>query len=79
MPSGTDAEAGATVTVVTTGAGGGTALTVTVEVPNSPALVAVIVAEPALIPVTKPLVLTVAAAALFVDQVTLCPVMTFPF
>jgi hypothetical protein len=48
------------------------------EVPVLPELVAVIVAEPAATPVTTPLEFTVAAAALLVDQVTVCPVMTLP-
>jgi hypothetical protein len=75
-PATTDADVGATVTVVTTG---GTAVTVMLEVPVLPELVAVIVAEPAATPVTTPLEFTVAAAALLVDQVTVCPVMTLPF
>jgi len=66
-PATTDADVGATVTVVTTG---GTAVTVMLVVPDFPELVAVIVAEPAAIPVTTPLEFTVAAAALLVDQVT---------
>jgi hypothetical protein len=62
--------------VVTTG---GTAVTVMLDVPDFPPLVAVIVAEPAATPVTTPLEFTVAAAALLVDQVTVCPVITLPF
>jgi hypothetical protein len=49
------------------------------DVPDFPELVAVIVADPAATPVTKPLEFTVAAAGLFVDQVTVCPVITLPF
>jgi hypothetical protein len=49
------------------------------DVPVFPELVAVIVAEPAATPVTTPLTLTVAAAALLLDQVTVCPVITLPF
>jgi hypothetical protein len=49
------------------------------DVPDLPELVAVIVAEPAATPVTTPLELTVAAARLLVDQVTVCPVITLPF
>jgi hypothetical protein len=49
-----------------------------VDVPLLPALVAVIVADPAATPVTTPLEFTVAAAALLVDQAMVCPVMTFP-
>jgi hypothetical protein len=75
-PATTDADVGATVTVVTTG---GTAVTVMLDVPVLPELVALIVAEPAATPVTTPLVFTVAAAELLVVQVTVCPVMTLPF
>jgi hypothetical protein len=78
-PTTIDAVEGATVTVVTTGGGGGGAeVTVTLEVPNFPAHVAVIVADPAPTPVTTPLALTVAAAALLVDQTTVCPLITLP-
>ena len=66
---------GLTVTVVTTGGGDATVM---LELPDFPAHVAVIVAEPAATPVTMPVELTVAAAALLVDQVTVCPVITFP-
>jgi hypothetical protein len=52
---------------------------VIVEVPVLPELVAVIVAEPAATPVTTPLAFTVAAAALLVVHVTVCPVITLPF
>jgi hypothetical protein len=48
------------------------------DVPDFTELVAVIVAEPAATPVTTPLELTVAAAALSVDQATVCPVITLP-
>jgi hypothetical protein len=78
-PATIDAEAGATVTVVTTGVGGGAAVTVMLDVPTLPELVAEIVAEPAATPVTTPLELTVAAAALFVDHAMAWPDMTFPF
>ena len=64
----TDADAGRTLTVVTTGTGG--AVTVMAEVPDLPELVAVMVADPAATPVTTPLELTVAAARLLLDQVT---------
>jgi hypothetical protein len=47
-----------------------TAVTVTTELPDFPELVAEIVAVPAATPVTTPLELTVAAAALLVDQTT---------
>jgi len=74
-PATTDADVGATVTVVTTGG----AVTVMLEVPVLPELVAVIVADPAATPVTTPAEFTVAAAALLVVHVTVCPVMTLPF
>ena len=64
------------MTVVTTG---GEAVTVIADVPDLPELVAVIVAEPAATPVTTPVEFTVAAAALLVDHVTVCPAITFPF
>jgi deoxyribose-phosphate aldolase len=76
VPATIDTDGGATVTVVTTG---GTAVTVMLDVPVFPELVAVIVAEPAATPVTTPLELTVAAAVLLLDQVTVCPVITLPF
>jgi hypothetical protein len=55
------------------------AVTVMPDVPDFPELVAVIVAEPAATPVTTPLEFTVAAAALLVDHVTVCPDITLPF
>src|SRR5712691_5058473 len=58
-PSVTLADAGLTVTEAT-----GTFVTVMVDVPLCPSLVAVIVAEPAATPVTNPLAETVAAATL---------------
>src|SRR5213080_2092251 len=67
-PACTDAVAGLTVTDAT-----GTVLTVIVAVPPCPSLVAVIVAEPAVTPVTSPLPLTVATAGLLLDQVTVRP------
>src|SRR5207248_11673702 len=48
-------------------------------VPLCPSLVAVIVAEPAATPDTKPLAETVAAAALLVAQVTTRPLRAVPF
>jgi len=77
-PTTIEAVGGATVTVVTTGGGGGAAATVIADVPDFPAQVAVIVADPAATPVTTPVELTVATFALLVDQAMLCPVMTFP-
>jgi len=68
------AAAGLTVTDAT-----GTFVTVTAAVPLCPSLVAVIVAEPAAAPVTKPLAETVAAAALLVAQVTTRPLRAVPF
>ena len=73
-----DAVAGATVTVVTTGGGGGVAVTVTLDVPDFPAVAAVIVAEPTATPVTRPLEFTVAVAGLLLDHVIVWPVMTCP-
>src|SRR5438552_784544 len=49
------------------------------DVPLCPSLVAVIVAEPAATPVTKPLAETAAAAALLVTQVTTRPLRVVPF
>jgi len=49
------------------------------EVPDTPELVAVIVAEPAAMPVTTPVEFTVAAAVLFEDHVTVCPGIALPF
>jgi hypothetical protein len=46
--------------------------------PDTPAVLAVIVAEPAATPLTIPVELTVAAAALFVDHVTVCPLIVLP-
>jgi hypothetical protein len=71
-PARIEALDGATVTVVGVGGGGGggTAVTVTLAVPDLPDDVAVIVAEPAATPVTTPLPLTVAAAVLLDDHVT---------
>jgi len=68
------AAAGLTVTEAT-----GTGVTVMVYVPLCPSLVAVIVAEPAATPVTKPLALTVATAALPVAHVTVRPLRAVPF
>src|SRR2546427_690726 len=58
--------------------GGGGCTTVTTEVPLFVSLVAVIVAEPAATPVTRPLALTVATAVLLLDQVTTRPVSGAP-
>jgi hypothetical protein len=77
-PATIDADVGATVTVVTTGGGGGPAVTVIADVPDTPAVLAVIVAEPAATPLTIPVELTVAAAALLVDHVTVWPLIVLP-
>ncbi|HET9637321.1 MAG TPA: hypothetical protein VFP26_15440 [Gemmatimonadaceae bacterium] len=69
-PTFTEGVAGDTVTVVTTGVGGGAAFTVTLDVPDLPAHVAVMVADPAATPLTTPLAFTVATDVLFDDQVT---------
>src|ERR1700694_134566 len=67
-PACTDVEGGLTITDAT-----GTKITVTEAVPLCPSLVAVIVAEPAATPVTRPLPLTVAAAVLLDVHVTTRP------
>src|SRR5437773_648632 len=56
-----------------------TVVTVIVEVPLCPSLVAVIVAEPAVTPVTSPLPLTVATAVLLLAQLTARPDNGLPF
>src|SRR2546423_5215418 len=73
LPSYTLAVAGLTLTDAT-----GTGTTVMVDVPFCPSLVAVIVAVPATLPVTNPLVLTVATAASLEAHVTVRPVNTLP-
>src|SRR5882724_4256341 len=55
------------------------ACTVTVALPLCPSLVAVIVAEPAAAPVTRPLELTVATEVLLLDQDTARPDSGVPF
>jgi len=52
---------------------------VTVAVPRTPSLGAVIVADPAATPVTRPAPSTVATAASLVAQVTGRPLNEFPF
>lgn len=74
-PTATDAVGGATVTLVRTG---GAAVTAMLAVPVFPDDAALMVAEPAATPLTTPLELTVAAAELFDDHVTVWPVITFP-
>src|SRR2546428_57365 len=54
-------------------------VTVTADVPLCPSLVAVMVAEPTVTPVTRPLELTVATEVLLLDQVTVRPDSGFPF
>src|SRR3989475_4679093 len=61
-PSGTLVVAGLTVTDAT-----GTLVTVIADVPVFPSLVAVIVAEPATTPLTRPLALTLATDVLLLD------------
>src|SRR5436190_126322 len=68
LPSFTLAVAGVTLTDAT-----GTLVTVMPEVPLCPSLVAVIVADPAAPPVTRPLLLTDATAPLLLDHVTVRP------
>src|SRR2546429_39054 len=72
-PTDTVADDDVTVTEAT-----GAFVTVTAAVPLWPSLAAVIVAEPAATPLTRPVLLTVAAAVLLLDQVTVLPVSTFP-
>jgi hypothetical protein len=48
------------------------------DVPDTPAAPAVIVADPAATPLTMPVELTVAAAALLVDHVTVWPLIVLP-
>ena len=67
-PTPTLAEAGLTVTAAT-----GTLVTVIAAVPLCPSLVAVIVAEPAPTPVTRPLPFTVATDGLLLVHVTTRP------
>src|SRR5438132_1181814 len=74
LPTATPAVAGVTVTDAT-----GTGVTVMAAVPFWPSLVAVIVAEPATLVVTSPLLLTVATVVLFEAHVTVRPVKTLPF
>src|SRR3989449_3632690 len=57
----------------------GTLVTVIAAVPLWPSLAAVIVAAPALTPVTRPLADTVATAVLPLDQLTVRPVSGLPF
>src|SRR5207302_15543 len=67
------ADTGVTMTEAT-----GAFVTATTAVPLWPSLSAVIVADPAATPLTRPVLLTVAAAVLLLDQVTVLPVSTFP-
>src|SRR6266852_4973549 len=73
-PTWTVAEPGLTVTAAT-----GTAVTVMAEVPLFPSDVAVMVAEPAATPVTRPLLVTLATLVLLLDQLTTRPDSGFPF
>src|SRR3989440_9955960 len=77
LPASTVAEDGVTVTVAT-GAGGGGVVTVIAAVPLCPSLVAVMVADPAATPLTRPLPLTVATLVLALVHVTVRPVNTLP-
>src|SRR6266699_1298111 len=67
------AEVGLTLTEAT-----GANVTVTVEVPLFPSLVAVIVVEPAALAVTSPVALTVAVVVLLLAQVIVRPVRALP-
>src|SRR2546426_424177 len=73
-PACTEAVAGVTSTDAT-----GTGVTVIVEVPLFPSLVAVIVADPGVTPETSPLLLTAATAVLELDHVTVRPESGAPF
>jgi hypothetical protein len=78
-PIATVADAGATVTVATgAGGGGGSAVTVSAALPLLPSLVAVIVAEPAATPFTRPVDETVAIEAFEVVHVTTRSLSTLP-
>jgi len=72
-PTATLVDAGDTLTVAT-----GATVTVMADVPLFPSLVAVIVAEPAATPVTRPVVFTVATAVLLLLHVTTRPVKALP-
>src|SRR5256886_14293904 len=72
-PTGSVAVVGLTTTEAT-----GTSVTVTVAVALFPSLVAVMVAEPAALPVTRPLVFTLATLALLLAHVTVRPVSVPP-
>src|SRR5207302_1397115 len=72
-PTCTAADDGVTVTEAT-----GAVVTVTAAVALFPSLVAVIVADPAVTPLTRPVLLTVAALELLLDQLTVLPVSTLP-
>src|SRR5205807_1299263 len=73
LPTATPAVAGVTVTDAT-----GTGVTVMAAVPLWPSLVAVIVAEPATLPVTSPVPVTVATDVLLLAHVTERPVRMLP-
>src|SRR6266704_3126203 len=73
LPAGTVPDAGVTVTEAT-----GRCTTVMAELPLFPSLVAVIVAEPAVTPVTSPVPFTLAAEVLLPDQVIDRPVRMLP-
>src|SRR5437667_7575890 len=68
------AEPGLTVTEAT-----GTAVTVMVDVALFPSYVAVRVAEPAVAPATRPLLVTLATLGLLLNQDTARPASGFPF
>src|SRR5882762_8404601 len=67
------ADAGFTVTVAT-----GTLMTAMVALPVLPSLMAVTVADPAALPVTRPLALTAATAGALLAQVTMRPLRGAP-
>ena len=75
VPTAIDAVDGVTDTEPTAGVPG---VTLTSVEPDLPSLVAIIMAEPAVLPITTPSVVTVATAAFEEDQVTVRPASTFP-
>src|SRR5437588_385918 len=72
-PTDTVADARVPLTAAT-----GAAVTATTAVPLWPSLSAVIVADPAATPLTRPVPPTVPAGVFLLDQVTVLPVSTFP-
>jgi hypothetical protein len=76
LPACTLAGFGVTDTLATVAGGG--LVTVTLDVPDTPAVEAVIVAVPTLAPATRPFELAVATVPLLLVQANVCPEMTLP-